>query len=136
MSQHEASELGIGEVSRRAGLRPSAIRYYEALGLVMPLTRSGGRRVYSQDAVERLALIAFAKNAGFSLDDIRRLLDGFPEDTSAGARWNEMATAKLADLDAMTRRIDAMRDSLTRIRGCRCITLDQCAKAMAKSRCG
>lgn len=136
MNQREPSELGIGEVSRRAGLRPSAVRYYEALGLVRPLTRNGGRRVYGEDAVERLALIAFAKKAGFSLDDIRRLLDGFPEGTSAGARWNEMVTSKLADLDVLAKRIDTMRGMLTGIRGCRCTTLDQCAKAMAKSRCG
>jgi len=93
-----SNELTIGEVARRAGVSPSAIRYYESVGLVEPERRSGGRRLYGELAVERLALISFAKEMGFSLDEVRQLLAGFPEETSAGARWVELATSKLAEL--------------------------------------
>ena len=82
----------IGEVARRAGVSPSAIRYYESVGLVEPERRSSGRRLYGEVAVERLALISFAKGAGFTLDEVRQLIDGFPKETPVGARWTELAT--------------------------------------------
>ena len=109
-------ELEIGEVARRAGVRPSAVRYYEERGLIEPARRtSGRRRVYGVEAVERLALISFAKTMGFSLEEIRALLFGFPEATPPGARWSDLAHAKLAELDAMAQRIETMRAALQRI---------------------
>ncbi len=122
------AELEIGEVARRAGMRPSAVRYYEERGLIAPARRtSGGRRLYGIEAVERLTLIAFAKSIGFSLDEVRNLLFGFSDDTKAGARWSALAQAKLAELDAMSQRIEVMRAALQRISRCGCEDLDQCA---------
>ena len=131
----KTNDLAIGEVARRTGLRPSAVRYYETMGLVRPNGRSGGRRIYGEDAVERLALISAAKEAGFTLDEIRRLVAGFREGTPASTRWTELATAKLADLEAMAQRIDAMRTLLKGLLNCRCLSLDQCARAFARKRC-
>jgi MerR family redox-sensitive transcriptional activator SoxR len=128
-------DLEIGEVARRAGLRTSAVRYYEERGLIAPLRRAGGRRVYSEEAAERLALIVFAKQLGFTLDEIRTLLDGFPEQTTAGERWTQLAATKLAELDAMTQRIETMRVALQRISHCGCRDLDQCARGIAAKRC-
>jgi MerR family redox-sensitive transcriptional activator SoxR len=129
------ANLGIGEVARRVGVRPSAVRYYEERGLIAPDRRIGGKRVYGQEAVERMALISFAKDAGFSLDEIRKLLAGFPDDTSAGQRWSEMAAAKLAELDVMSQRIDVMRAALQRISHCGCRDLDQCARGISAKHC-
>jgi len=128
-------ELTIGEVARRSGMSASAIRYYESVGLVEPEGRIGGRRVYGELAVERLALIAFAKDAGFTLDEIRQLIAGFPQETSAGARWTELATAKLAELEVESQRIEVMRSALQRIMRCRCEDVDQCAHRITASRC-
>jgi MerR family redox-sensitive transcriptional activator SoxR len=127
--------LGIGEVARRVGVRASAVRYYEERGLIAPEGRRGGKRVYGQQAVERMALIGFAKELGFSLDEIRVLLDGFPRDTPAGARWSELAANKLAELEAMSRRIETMRAALQHISRCGCGDLDRCAEAIAAKRC-
>lgn len=127
--------MSIGEVARRAGMRTSAVRYYETRGLIAPDRRQAGRRVYGTDAVERLALIAFAKDLGFSLDDIRTLLFAFPDATPPGARWSELAGAKLAELNALMQRIETTRAALERIAGCRCADLDQCAHAIAAKRC-
>ncbi len=135
MRNTDDTRLEIGEVARRSGLRPSAIRYYEDLGLIAPETRRGGRRLYTTEAVERLALIAFAKNAGFSLDEIRVLLFGFPADASAGARWSTLAESKLAELDAMSRRIETMRAALRKIARCQCADLDQCSRSIAAHQC-
>jgi redox-sensitive transcriptional activator SoxR len=129
------NELTIGEVARRAGVSPSAIRYYESVGLVEPERRSGGRRLYGELAIERLALISFAKEMGFSLDEVRQLLAGFPEETPAGARWTELATSKLAELEAESQRIEVMRNALQRIMRCRCVSVEQCAHGISKSRC-
>ena len=136
MRNSDGAALEIGEVARRAGMRPSAVRYYEARGLIEPAHRGpGGRRVYGTEAVERLALIAFAKELGFSLDQIRALLFGFPAHTPPGARWQDLAATKLTELEAMTRRIETMRAALERISHCGCDTLDQCAGRIAAKRC-
>jgi MerR family redox-sensitive transcriptional activator SoxR len=127
--------LGIGEVARRVGVRASAVRYYEELGLIAPEGRRGGKRVFGQEAVERMALISFAKDAGFSLDEIRKLLAGFPDDTPAGARWSAMAAAKLIQLEAESERIAIMRAALQRISHCGCRDLAQCARGIAAKRC-
>jgi len=130
-----ATKLEIGEVARRAGLRPSAVRYYEERGLVTPERRSGGRRVYGPEAVERLALISFAKDAGFSLDEIRKLLAGYSDDIPVSARWAELAAAKLAELDARSLQIETKRAALHRISRCGCNDVDQCARGIAAKRC-
>jgi MerR family transcriptional regulator, redox-sensitive transcriptional activator SoxR len=127
-------ELRIGDVALRTGLRPSAIRYYEQCRLIAPAGRVGGKRRYDETAVDRLALIAFAQRAGFTLTEIRRLLTGFREGTSAGDRWRALAAEKLAELDESAQRIETMRVILKRAMRCGCIDLDQCAKAIAASR--
>lgn len=127
--------FGIGEVARRAGVRPSAVRYYEERGLIAPEQRRGGKRVYSQRSIERLTLIVFAKELGFSLDEIRQLLEGFPEATPAGERWSALASEKLVALDAMSLRIETMRAALHRISRCGCRDLDQCAAGIAAKKC-
>lgn len=127
--------LTIGHLARRVGLRPSAVRYYEERGLIAPDARVGGKRLYDDAAVERLALIVFAKEAGFSLDEIRRLLAGFDEGTPAGARWIALASAKLAELDALSQQIETMRGVLQRLMRCQCRDLDQCARGIAAKHC-
>lgn len=120
----------IGEVARRVGLQVSAVRYYESCGLVEPEGRRGGKRIYSEKSVERLALIVYAKELGFTLAQIRRLLTEFPE-----SRWSEIAAEKLDALDALSRRIEQMRESLQKISRCGCRDVEQCAHAIAAKRC-
>jgi MerR family redox-sensitive transcriptional activator SoxR len=129
------SELPIGEVARRVGIRTSAVRYYESRGLIAPDRRKGGKRVYGEDAVERLALISFAKNLGFTLSDIQLLLTGFAADMRPNARWSTIAETKLVELEAMSRRIDLMRAALQRISHCGCDDLDECARGIAAKTC-
>jgi len=130
-----SEELGIGEVARRVGVRASAVRYYETRGLIAPTHRKGGKRVYGREAVERMALITFAKSLGFSLDEIRTLLTGFSDDTPAAVRWSHLASTKLVELEAMAQRIELMRAALLRISRCGCRDLDQCARGIAAKGC-
>lgn len=65
-------DLTIGEVARRAGLRPSALRYYESVGILSPPQRVSGQRRYDATALQRIALIQLAQRAGFTIAEIRK----------------------------------------------------------------
>jgi len=119
--------MTISEVAREAGLQPSAIRYYERIGLLPPPARKSGQRRYESSTLKRLAVIQRARQSGFTLDEIRALFFGFREASRASERWRELARNKLAELDARMAEIQEMRNLLLRItRNCRCETLDQC----------
>ena len=66
--------MKIGDVAKRAGIRPSAVRYYERIGLLRPVARVSGRRQFGSGVVDRLALIQIGVRLGFSLDELRELL--------------------------------------------------------------
>src|SRR5690349_7159243 len=126
------AELTISEVARQARLRPSAIRYYERIRILPPARRVSGQRRYESNAVYRLAVVRRAQEAGFTLDEIRRLFFGFSKRAPASARWRELAEDKIAELDAKMEQLRRMKDVIERLRSrCRCDTLEQCGKAMA-----
>jgi MerR family redox-sensitive transcriptional activator SoxR len=114
----------IGEVARRVGLSTSALRYYESLGLLPTPERSSGRRLYDQDALDRLAMIDVAQRAGFTLREVRVLLDGLQADTPPTQEWRDLAQHKLAEIDQLLARTEAMRTLLHTWLHCDCLTLD------------
>jgi MerR family transcriptional regulator, redox-sensitive transcriptional activator SoxR len=118
--------LNIGEVADRAGISVSAIRFYERRRLLPEPERVGGQRRYTAAAVKRLAIIAAAKRAGFSLDEIGALLAS----TDAGAPAHEplraLATRRLPEVDALIEHAQTMRNWLTAASHCQCETLDAC----------
>jgi MerR family redox-sensitive transcriptional activator SoxR len=87
----------IGELARRSGLRGSALRYYERVGLLSPDTRRGGRRYYGRSSLERVALVQLCQEAGFTLREIRALLAGWRGRSRA---WRRLAQAKVRELEA------------------------------------
>jgi MerR family redox-sensitive transcriptional activator SoxR len=116
------SDLTIGEVARRAGLKTSAIRYYESRGLLPEPERVAGHRRYGYDTLRRLRVIDVAKRAVFSLDEARVLLtDG------DGEHLRALAERKLSEVEDLIARAQAMRAWLVTASGCRCDTLDVCA---------
>lgn len=121
-------EMTIGELAGRAGLAASTIRYYEEVKLLPRPARASGRRVFDEQALDRLLVITFATEAGFSLREIRQLFDGFASDTPIGERWKKLATAKLAEMEALAARIEAMKKLLREALRCGCIELDACGK--------
>jgi MerR family redox-sensitive transcriptional activator SoxR len=68
--------MKIGDLASRSGLNASAIRYYESMGILKPAQRVASQRRYSADAVDRVLLIRFATDMGFTLNEIRVFLDG------------------------------------------------------------
>lgn len=121
------STLTIGEVARRAGLRPSALRYYEELGLLDAPQRAGKHRRYEPGIFQRLAVIQLAQRAGFTIAEIGVLLNGFAPDTPAADRWQALATRKLAEVEEQLRRGEEMRRLLLASLRCGCLALDECA---------
>ena len=100
--------LDIGEVAERCGLPASALRFYEEKGLIKSIGRRGLRRVFPAGVVERLALIALGRSAGFSLEEIAAM---FAPDGRLRIDRQKLA-AKAKELDATIRQLTAMRDGL------------------------
>jgi MerR family redox-sensitive transcriptional activator SoxR len=121
-----AESLAIGEVADRAGLQPSAIRYYERLGLLPAPARTSGRRRYGPEVLDLLAAIEVAKAAGFSLQEVGQLMSGFDPATPPSARWAALAEGKLEELDRLAARIEGMRALLRRGLECGCLRLEDC----------
>jgi len=123
--------LSISEIARQVGLKPSAIRYYEQLGILPPAARISGQRRYDKTVLYRLAVVQRAREAGFALDEIRMLFFGFQEGIRAADRWSKLADRKLAELDALAEQIATMQNLLKRLKTrCCCSTLEMCGKAI------
>lgn len=117
----------IGEVAAQAGVPTSTIRYYEKQGVLPPAERVNGRRRYDSDMVIALAVINLAKQAGFSLDEIKTLLYGFSDDMPPSDRWKILARTKLPELDQRMERLAAMKLLLQEGLDCECLRLSDCA---------
>jgi MerR family redox-sensitive transcriptional activator SoxR len=119
-------ELTIGEVARRSGVRPSAVRYYESVGLLRAPRRVNGRRLFDADVVRLLGTVRFAQQAGFTVAEIRALFHGFGADVPPSARWHQLAESKLAQLDALVARAERMRRALSAAMRCGCLRIEDC----------
>ena len=118
--------IGIGEVARSSGKAPSAIRYYEEIGLLPKPTRISGRRRYDPEVVRTLAVIETAQRAGLNLDEIELLLRASPTDGEATDRLREVAERKLPEILALIERAELARSWLEDAARCLCPTLDDC----------
>jgi len=100
--------MDISEVAKRSGVPASTLRYYEEKGLIRSVGRRGLRRLFGANVLERLALIALGRSAGFSLDEIGRMLgsDGRPRID------RQLLADKAEELDSAIRQLSAMRDGL------------------------
>jgi MerR family redox-sensitive transcriptional activator SoxR len=104
-TQETGQPLTINQVAKQFGLRASALRYYEQIGILQPTNRVCGRRRYDRTTLRRLAVIQRARQVGFSLDEVRELFGGFSVGTPASQRWQELSQRKLTELEATVERI-------------------------------
>ncbi|WP_432730286.1 helix-turn-helix domain-containing protein [Variovorax sp. W6] len=114
--------MDIAEVARRSGLPASTLRYYDEKGLIASTGRQGLRRTFDDGVLERLALIALGRAAGFSLDEIARMFgpNGQPRIDRL------MLSAKADELDRTIRNLSAMRDGLRHAAVCRAPSHMEC----------
>lgn len=129
-----AGGLTIGEVARRTGVRPSALRYYEDEGILTPPLRASGRRYYDEHAVQMVEALRFAQQAGFTLKEIKVLFHGFDAKTLLGERWRRLAQTKLRELDELQRGVSRMRSAIKIGLACGCLNIEDCTLARSRNR--
>ena len=106
----------------------------ERAGLLPRPARQAGQRRYTEDILDRLALLEYAKNSGFKLEEIRRLFHGTREGVPLSARWRQLATAKISELDQQMRQIAVMKGLLDRALKCRCVDVEECGRSIRANR--
>jgi MerR family redox-sensitive transcriptional activator SoxR len=120
--------LSIGDVARRSGLAPSALRYYETFGLITSTRTAGDRRRYPRSVLRRLAVIRSAQHVGLTLDQIVvTLADLDPDAAPTKRQWSQISAAWRPLLDQRIDALVAVRDSLDSCIGCGCLSMRQCA---------
>ena len=118
--------MRIGEVAAQSGFSASAIRYYESAGVLPEPDRVAGQRRYDGGVLRHLAAIEVAQRAGFSLDEVRLLLNAAASE-GASAQLQELAGRKLGEVEALIAQAEAMKSWLQAAQACECRTLDICA---------
>ena len=126
--------MKIGELAKRANLNPSAIRYYEKLGLLPAPARIGGQRRYSSESLDRVLLIRFASEMGFSLPEIKVFLSGIRETAPVGPRWKKLAARKIVEMRQVIVRAGRLEKLMRGLSHCHCSSLNECVRRLAISK--
>lgn len=125
--------MKIGELAGRSGLNASAIRYYEKRGLLPAPHRAGGQRRYPADALDRVLLIRFASEMGFTLSEIKVFLNGLRDDAPVGPRWKKLARRKIQEVEGSIQRTRRLKSLLEHLLHCRCASLQVCVERLSLS---
>jgi len=120
-------ELTIGALGQRAGVATSALRFYEAEGLIHATRSDSGQRRFTRDALRRVSFIRVAQNLGLSLDEIRTALASLPENRTPDEKdWERLSTSWRPRIDERIRMLERLRDRLDGCIGCGCLSLRHC----------
>jgi MerR family redox-sensitive transcriptional activator SoxR len=123
-------ELTIGELSERTGVAPSALRFYEARGLIGATRTEGGQRRYARDTLRRVSFIRVAQQVGLSLQEIGDALSTLPRSRTPTRRdWERLSSSWRPRLDAQIALLERLRDRLDGCIGCGCLSLRVCQLA-------
>jgi MerR family redox-sensitive transcriptional activator SoxR len=125
--------MKIGELARRARLNPSAIRYYEKVGVLNSPHRARGQRRYPDEALDRVLLVRFASEMGFTLAEIRLFLRGLRDDGPVGPRWRKLAQRKITEVEETLERTHRLKSLLEHLLRCRCASLQVCVERLRLS---
>ena len=122
-----SDRLSIGQLAERTGLAVSAIRYYEAQGLVFSMRNKGGQRRFLRSDIRRLSFVLIAQQFGFTIEQIRNQLQTLPEErTPTKKDWARISRGFRRQLDAKIETLSRMRDQLDGCIGCGCLSLRKC----------
>lgn len=123
----ETELLTIGALSERTGVATSALRFYEAEGLIDATRSAGGQRRYSRDVVRRVSFIRVAQQVGLRLDEIREALASLPDSRTPNAKdWERLSSSWRPRIDAQIAMLERLRDRLSGCIGCGCLSLRVC----------
>lgn len=119
--------LTIGELAARSGVAPSALRYYERLGLIRAGRTSGNQRRYDRAELRRVAFIRIAQQVGVSLEEIKTVLSELPDGrTPTRDDWARLSERWRSRLDERIALLEGLRDRLAGCIGCGCLSLARC----------
>jgi MerR family transcriptional regulator, redox-sensitive transcriptional activator SoxR len=119
--------LPIGEVAARSGVPASALRFYEAEGLLTAERSPGGRRLFPRHVLRRIAFIRVAQRVGLSLEEIAEALSMLPADRAPTVReWSRIGGTWRERIDEQIATLERTRDDLTSCIGCGCLSLSRC----------
>jgi MerR family transcriptional regulator, redox-sensitive transcriptional activator SoxR len=125
-----AHELSVGQLSARSGVAVSALRFYEAEGLIFAGRTPGNQRRYPRDTLRRVAFIRASQRVGVPLRVIKEALEALPGNRAPTRQdWARVSAAWRRDLDDRIAHLEALRDRLTGCIGCGCLSLDRCSLA-------
>jgi MerR family redox-sensitive transcriptional activator SoxR len=129
--------LSIGQLAQRAGVATSALRFYEAEGLLAGSRSAGGHRQYPRHVLRRVAFIRAAQNVGLTLPQIKAALATLPDGrTPTKADWARLSASWAPLLDARIAALQQLRERLTGCIGCGCLSLKACALYNPQDRAG
>ncbi len=127
LTRHSTDLLTIGELAVRSGTRTSALRFYEAEGLIEATRTGAGHRRYPRSTLRRIAFVRAGREIGLSIDEIRRSLATLPSDrTPTKADWARLSRSWRDHLDGRIHYLERLRDDLTSCIGCGCLSLTSC----------
>lgn len=119
--------LPIGEVAARSGVAPSALRFYESLGLITSTRTAGDRRRYERSVLRRIAVIQAAQRIGLTLEEIGAAFASLPAYAAPTRReWTRMARPWLDVVERRIAELEKVRDDLDGCIGCGCLSLQRC----------
>ncbi|MFC4293164.1 redox-sensitive transcriptional activator SoxR [Sphingorhabdus arenilitoris] len=120
--------LSIGELSLRTGISVSAIRFYEAKGLIEPMRSAGNQRLFFRSDIRRLSFILIAQHIGLKINKIREELSGLPSGrTPSQSDWKKIGAKLRQNLDDQIAQLQQTRQNLDGCIGCGCLSLKKCA---------
>jgi MerR family redox-sensitive transcriptional activator SoxR len=120
-------ELTIGAMSERTGVATSAIRFYEAEGLIHAARSPGGQRRFAREVLRRVSFIRVAQQVGLSLEEIRTALSSLPDSrTPTEQDWEQLSSSWRPRIDAQIGVLERLRDRLDGCIGCGCLSLRHC----------
>jgi MerR family transcriptional regulator, redox-sensitive transcriptional activator SoxR len=123
----EEQELTIGDMSSRTGVAASALRYYEAEGLITAHRAPSGQRRFDLATIRRVSFIRVAQQLGLTLEEIRQALSELPDNRTPNEEdWSRLALAWRPRIDAQIGMLERLRDRLDGCIGCGCLSLKYC----------
>lgn len=128
--------MKIGELAQHLGVAASAIRYYEKEGLIEAPERVSGQRIYNSSALSSLKLIQLAQAAGFTISEIKTLIDGYAEGKPLSDGWYDLAVQKKVKVEQKIVELQEMDKVLDELIKCQCVTVEACVdSALCSLRC-